>query len=166
MKADKDSMFSVVDPYLSLTSQNLSAQLIILRYENVDHRAVLALLAFQLFNDASQVASLLLLICDHRPKLFVHLPEKKKNNYKKSGSRFSPHPWFVNSLREKKTLFRLRSFNFIFSTVRFCCLKTPDIIPNFLLDTSELVLKYIIDKTYLPRQLFQPLPSLLVQQPP
>ena len=77
MKADKDSMFSVVDPYLSLTSQNLSAQLIILRYENVDHRAVLTLLAFQLFNDASQVASLLLLICDHRPKLFVHLPEKK-----------------------------------------------------------------------------------------
>ena len=78
MKADKDSMFSVVDPYLSLTSQNLSAQLIILRYENVDHRAVLTLLAFQLFNDASQVASLLLLICDHRPKLFVHLPEKRK----------------------------------------------------------------------------------------
>ena len=78
MKAEKDSMFSVVDPYLSLTSQNLSAQLIILRYENVDHRAVLTLLAFQLFNDASQVASLLLLICDHRPKLFVHLPENER----------------------------------------------------------------------------------------
>ena len=99
-----------------------------------------------------------------RSSLFTSL--KMKDNYKNSGSRFSPHPWFVNSLREKKTLFRLRSFNFIFSTVRLCCLKTPDIMLNFLVDTSELVLKYIIDKTYLPRQLFQPLPSLLVQQPP
>ena len=146
MKADKDSTKRLILTSLSLLKTSL------LSWSFSDMRMSITELCslFWLFSFSMMLLKWLRFSSSFaiiaRSSLFTSL-KKKKNNYKKSGSRFSPHPWFVNSLRERKTLLRLRSFNFIFSTVRFCCLKTPDIMLNFLFDTSELVLKCIIKQT-------------------
>ena len=147
MKADKDSTYGVAKRLILTSLSLLKTSLLSWSFSDMRMSITELCSLFWLFSFSMMLLKWLRFSSSFaiiaRSSLFTSL--KMKDNCKNSG--FSPHPWFVNSLREKKTLFRLRSFNFIFSTVRFCCLKTPDIMLNFLVDTSELVLKYIIKQT-------------------